>query len=70
MKHTKGFKVNKFELDKKRVLDLMNQIENKTGKMFHEIDSKLESRIWDAIDNKKKLTFFINLLSRKVDAAS
>lgn len=59
--------MNKFEVDKRRVLDLMNQVEDKTGKMFHEFDATLEARIWDAIDNKKKLTFFINVLARIID---
>ena len=52
-----------------RILKLICDIENLTGKMFHEVDVELEIKIWNTIDAKQthKYPFIINQLNHLID---
>lgn len=45
---------NMLRLLNRNVLDLMNRIEDRTGKMFHEFDAALDKRTMDVMDSKNK----------------
>lgn len=55
------------DLNNKLILKYMAQVENKTGKCFHEIDADLEQRCIDALDGKIKASFVIAQLTKLID---
>ena len=63
---TKGSEM-KDELNRMRIMQIMAQIEARTGEMFQDTYPELEVKIWDHIDNKKNLSFLINQLSKILD---
>ena len=58
---------NRYKVE--RILRLMEQVEDLTGKFFVEIDPQLEFDIWEAVDQKEthKYSFLINQLGHLID---
>lgn len=56
-----------FEIDSKRILELMNMIENHTGKMFHETYPELDAECVKALDSEIHASYLINKLAKLVD---
>ena len=58
---------NRYKVE--RILRLMEQVEDLTGKFFVEIDPQLECDIWEAVDQKEthKYSFLINQLGHLID---
>ncbi len=57
---------------KQNILDLMTQVENKFGKMFHELDPELEREVFMTFDNdndKSGLIYLNNKIAKLLDGA-
>ena len=56
-----------YEIDCRRVLDLMAFIENRTGKCFHEVYPDLDVATREVLDGERHGSFVINTLARIAD---
>lgn len=56
-----------YEQDCRRILDLMDLIEDKTGRMFHEINPDLDAECVKALDGDIHASFVINQLTKLYD---
>lgn len=56
-----------YEMDCARILELQGMIEDRTGKMFHELDPELDALCVKALDGETHASYVINQLAKLFD---
>ena len=56
-----------YERDCREILDLMERVETRTGKMFHETHAELERTCMKALSGETHASFVINTLCKLID---